>query len=473
MSRAVDVLVIGGGPGGYMAALRLGQLGRVAHVVEREHLGGECLNRGCIPSKSLIHASRLFDDLRQAGPDMGVTAENVRVDLATLQGWKEKVLEKERQGVALLLKSAGATWQRGTARLTGPSSAVVEGPEVPGGREELTFQAAILATGAFHMALPGFEPDGKQVLTAREMLEIRVLPRRLLVLGGGVSGVELGQHYARLGSQVTVVELMPQILPGVEADIAAELRRTLEKRGVTVMTSAKATALKRSADGVELTVEHDGGTKSLKGDVLFLTVGKRAETRGLGLEAAGVKAAERGGFVTVDDQMRTNVPTIYAVGDLCRPPMIAHKAYREGIVAAEAIVGRPTRWDHAAVPSVIFTVPELATVGLSLAQATAQGLDAREVRFPYAALGRAHANHATEGFVKMVAENGSERLLGVHAAGEACGEFISEAALALEMGATVRDIAQTIHPHPTYGELMSEVALLWLGEPMHVGRPRR
>ena len=471
MSRSIDVLIIGGGPGGYIAALRLAQLGRSALVVEREQLGGECLNRGCIPSKSLIHASQLYEELQRTGAEIGVRPESVRLDIPAMQQWKEEVLSKERNGVAMLFKSMGVEWIHGTARLTGPRSATVEAQEGAGGPQDLEFQACILATGAYHLSLPGIEPDGARVLTAREMLTLRSVPARLVILGGGVSGVELGQHYARLGSKVTIVELLPQIVPGTEADLARELRKALEQAGVEIWTGSKATRLEKTDSQVVLHAETPQGPRDFPGDVLFLTVGKRPETRNLGLELAGVHLTERGGFIQVDDRMATNVPGIFAVGDVARPPMLAHKAYREGILAAEVIVGLPSRWNHQVIPGVIYTAPELASVGLTLEAAREKGIAAREVRFPYLALGRAHASHATQGFVKMVAEEGTGLVLGLHAAGERSGEFVSEAALAIEMGATVRDIAATIHPHPTFGELMSETALLWLGEPMHVARP--
>ncbi len=343
MSRSIDVLIIGGGPGGYIAALRLAQLGRSALVVEREQLGGECLNRGCIPSKSLIHASQLYEELQRTGAEIGVRPESVRLDIPAMQQWKEEVLSKERNGVAMLFKSMGVEWIHGTARLTGPRSATVEAQEGAGGPQDLEFQACILATGAYHLSLPGIEPDGARVLTAREMLTLRSVPARLVILGGGVSGVELGQHYARLGSKVTIVELLPQIVPGTEADLARELRKALEQAGVEIWTGSKATRLEKTDSQVVLHAETPQGPRDFPGDVLFLTVGKRPETRNLGLESAGVHLTERGGFIQVDDRMATNVPGIFAVGDVARPPMLAHKAYREGILAAEVIAGLPSR----------------------------------------------------------------------------------------------------------------------------------
>jgi dihydrolipoamide dehydrogenase len=469
-ARSTETLVIGGGPGGYVAAIRLGQLGKKVLLVEKRELGGECLNRGCIPSKALIHASRLYEAVRSEGPELGLTATDVQLDLTKLQAWKASVVAKERQGVATLLKAAGVTVLPGEARLTGPRSAEQVAPD--GGRERIDFQSAVLATGAIPTVLKGFEPDGKLVLTAWQLLDLDRRPESLLILGGGVSGCELGQYLARLGTSVTIVELMTQILPGLEPDLALELSRNLERSGVRIMTGTKAVGLERTAKGVRLRVELAGKTETLEASMLFLTIGKRPDTADLGLAEAGVTRDERTGFIGVNDRQQTNVANIYAVGDCARPPMLAHKAYREGTVAAEAIAGLSTRYQFQAMPSVVFTVPELASVGLTSAEATKLGFQPREVRFPYAALGRAHANHATTGWLKLVGDDASGRFLGLHAAGEGSGEFVAEAALAIELGATVRDVGLTIHPHPTFSETIQEAALLWLGEPLHVASRR-
>jgi dihydrolipoamide dehydrogenase len=467
-ARATEVAVVGGGPAGYMAAIRAGQLGKKVVLVERGELGGECLNRGCIPSKALIHAAQLFHALGTEGPEVGVRAAGATFDLETTQRWKEAVVAKERAGVATLLKSAGVTVLRGEARFTGPRSLDVRAPD--GGQERVDFASAVVATGAVHLTLRGFETDGERVVNAWELLSWKSLPESLLVLGGGVSGCELGQFVARAGGRVTIVELMPQILPGLDEDLSRELAGALGRHGVEIRTATKAVGLRREADQLTLDVEGPAGKEALRGERLFVTVGKRPATQELGLEEAGVQADAKTGFVPVDAQMRTNVPHIYAAGDVVRPPMLAHKAYREGIVAAEAIGGLPTRFDFRAVPSVVFTDPELATVGLTRADAERAGLKPREARFPFAALGRAHASHATGGWVKVVGDEASGRLLGVHAAGASVGEFLAEAGHALEMGSTVRDLALTIHPHPTFSEGLQEAALLWLGEPMHVAR---
>jgi dihydrolipoamide dehydrogenase len=468
-SRSAGTLVIGGGPGGYIAAIRLGQLGRPTLLVEKDQLGGECLNRGCIPSKALIHVASLFEAIRTEGPDVGIrTTGEIQFDLSVAHRWKESVVAKERQGVASLLKSAGVTVLPGTARFTGPRSAELTAPD--GGQERIDFEQAIIATGAVQVSLRGFEPDGVKVQTAYDVLNWTALPKSLLVLGGGVSGCELGEFAAAAGSQVTIVELMPQLLPGMDPDLARELTRRLEGRGVKVRTATTALALDRSGDGVRLTTVKDGAQEALTADLLFVTVGKRPATDDLGLDEAGVERNAKTGFIPVNDRQATNVAHIYAVGDCCRPPMLAHKAYREGVVAAESIAGRSTRFQFQAMPSVVFTVPELAAVGLTVSEAQAAGFAAREARYPYAALGRAHASHATDGWVKLVGDDKSGAVLGFQGAGMGVGELVGEVGFAIEMGATVRDLALTIHPHPTFSELLQEAALLWLGEPMHVAR---
>ena len=453
-----------------MAAIRLGQLGRKALVVERQDLGGECLNRGCIPSKALIHASLLYESLRTEGPDVGVVAPESRFDLAQTMKWKEEVVGRERQGVASLLKTAGAAVLNGVARFTGPKSADISAPD--GGHERVDFEQAIIAVGATHVTIPGFETDGERVVNAWELLSLKELPRSMLVLGGGVSGCELGEFLARVGVEVTIIEMMPQLLPGMEPDLARELTGTLERLGVQVRVGTRAVALRRDPTSLTMTVEGPAGKEELAGERLFVTIGKRPRTRDLGLEEAGVAFDAKSGFIAVDDQMRTNQAHIFAVGDAARPPMLAHKAYREGIVAAEAAAGLPTRFQFQAMPSVAFTTPELASVGLSRADAEAQGYAAREAKFPYVALGRAHASHAVQGWVKIVGDDTTGRLLGVHSAGMSVGEFIAEAAHAIEMGSTVRDLALTIHPHPTFSEALGEAAMAWLGEPMHIARRR-
>ncbi len=467
-ARSAELLVVGGGPAGYMCAIRAGQLGKKVLLVEKRDLGGECLNRGCIPSKALIHAARLYYAIRTEGSEIGVTAKDPAFDLATTIRWKEGVVAKEQQGVGVLLKAAGVSVLPGEARFTGPRSVDLAAPD--GGHERIDFEQAVIATGAVPFTLPGFETDGQRVVNAWDLLSQTTLPRSMLILGGGVSGCELGEFLAMAGVKVTIVELLAQLLPGMEADLSREITGTLERLGVEVRVSTRATGLRRDGPQLVMAVDGPSGPAELSGERLFVTVGKRPASPTLDLAEAGVNVDAKTGFIPVDAQMRTNQPHIFAAGDVARPPMLAHKSYREGVVAAEAACGRSTRFDFRAMPSVVFTTPELASVGLTLPEATARFPTAREVRFPYAALGRAHASHALAGWVKVVGDEASGQLLGVHGVGESVGEYIAEAAHAIEMGATVRDVALTIHPHPTFSEALQEAALLWLGEPMHVAR---
>ncbi|MGI0156395.1 MAG: dihydrolipoyl dehydrogenase family protein, partial [Thermoplasmata archaeon] len=317
-ARNTELLVIGGGPGGYMAAIRAGQLGKRVLLVEKRDLGGECLNRGCIPSKALIHAAGLYHALLSEGPQVGVAAPDVRFDLATTMKWKQEVVAKERQGVSTLLKSAGVSVLPGEVRFTGPHTADLTAPD--GGHERVDFQSAVIATGAVHSTLPGFETDGTRVMNAWELLDLPSLPRSMLVLGGGVSGCELGEFLAQVGVAVTIVELLPQILPGIEPDLSRELAATLERLGVQLLVGTKAVRLDRQGPELKMTVEGPGGRAELVAERLFVTVGKKPASRDLGLEDAGVASDPRTGFIGVDDQLRTNQPHIFAVGDVARPP---------------------------------------------------------------------------------------------------------------------------------------------------------
>ncbi len=436
-------------PAGTSPRSAAGQLGLKVLLIEKDELGGECLNRGCIPSKALIHASLLYSAVRTEGADIGVRATDVTFDLPQTIRWKDAVVAKERGGVASLLKSAGVNVLKGEARFTGPRSVDFAAPD--GGHERIDFEQAIIATGAVPMVLKGFEPDGQTVITASDILQMTTLPHSLLVLGGGVSGCELGEFLARRRGRGHDRRAPPPAPSRPRAGPRrAELTGSLERAGVKVRVGTKAVGLERTADGVALSVESSTGKEVLRAERLFVTIGKRPASRDLGLDEAGVSADPKTGFIAVDDQMRTNVPHIYAVGDVARPPMLAHKAYREGMVAAEAIAGRPDPVPVRGDALRRVHHPGARDRGPHARRGRkARPSPVREVRFPYAALGRAHANHATGGwaqgrrrFDSAACSSGSTR------PARAVGEFIAEAALAIEMGATVRDLASTIHPHP-------------------------
>lgn len=454
MVKEVDVLVIGAGPGGYPAAIRSAQLGKKTLVVERRWLGGVCNHVGCIPSKALITASKQFRKIREA-EEMGIKVQGVSLDWERLLSWKRQVVKRLSDGVGNLVKGHKAELLMGTARLTGAHTATVQKSE--GGSEEIRFKNCILASGSAPIEIPGFKPDGKRIITSTEALELAALPKSLVIIGAGAIGLEIACFYANFGTKVTVVELLPQVLPGTDAEIAKAMERALRKRGIAYHLEAKAKGAAVSGDHVKVEFEVGGKLQSVDADHCLVAVGRRALAQELGLDAAGVKLHEKG-WVQVNDRLQTNVPHIYAIGDLCGPPQLAHKASKEGLVAAEVIAGKPALRDFASIPGVIFTDPEIGTAGLGEDDARKKGHDVGVGRFPFAASGRAMTAGETEGFVKIVFDKKTHLVLGVHIIGPEASDLISEAALALEMGATVEDLSWTVHPHPTLGEALCEAA---------------
>jgi dihydrolipoamide dehydrogenase len=463
-----DVCVIGAGPGGYVAAIRAGQLGLRTVLVEEGKVGGVCLNVGCIPSKAVISAAK---DHKHAlhGADKGLTYGEARVDMRKLVAWKQSVVDKLTGGVSQLLKANKVEVVQGRAAFTGPDAV-----DVVSGKEKRTVKARnfIVATGSSTIEIPGFKFDEKRIVSSTGALELQEVPKHLCVIGGGVIGLELGCAYANLGSKVTVVEMMDQLIPGVDADVAKGLERILKRRKFDVHLQARAKEAKVGPAGVRVAFEAGGKGQELDCDVVLVSVGRRPNTKGLGLERCGVKLDERG-FVPTDLQKRTNVPHVFAIGDCTHGPMLAHKASKEGIVAAEAVADavKGTKSgaaaDFATIPGVIFTDPEVATAGLTEAQAKAAGFDVKVGTFNVGALGRALASSETDGFYKVVADAKTDRLLGIHILGPSASDLISEAALALEMGATVEDLALTVHPHPTLSEGIMEAAEALHGKAIH------
>jgi dihydrolipoamide dehydrogenase len=458
-----DVAVVGAGPGGYVAAIRCGQLGLRTVVIDEGRLGGVCLNVGCIPSKAIISAAKDYKHAVQ-GADKGLTFADPIVDMAKLVKWKQSVVDKLTNGVAGLLKANKVEMVSGRASFTGPSSL-----EVVSGKEKRAIQAkhVIVATGSSTIEIPGFRFDEQRILSSTGALELREVPRHLVVIGGGVIGLELGCAYANLGSKVTVVEMMDQLVPGVDADVAKGLERILKRKGFAVHLKARAKEAKVGPSGVKVTFEANGAEQALECDYVLVSVGRRPNTKGLGLEKAGVRLDDRG-FVPTDAQKRTNVPTIFAIGDITHGPMLAHKASKEGLVAAESIAGRRgAAADWATIPGVIFTDPEIATAGMTEAQAKAAGHAVKVGTFQVGALGRAMAASETDGFYKVIADAKTDLLLGVHILGPGASDLISEAALALEMGATAEDLALTVHPHPTLSEGLMEASEALHGRAIH------
>jgi len=471
-TRTYDAGVGGGGPGGYVAAIRLAQLGQKTALVEKESLGGVCINWGCIPSKALIAAANLVEDMRGAA-DRGIIAAPLEVDIAKLRDFKNAVVKKLTSGIALLEKGNGVEVVKGTATFVGPGAVEVD---AGGEKTRLEARAFIVATGARTVQIPGFEFDGKTVWSAREAVDLPEVPGRLVVIGGGVIGLELGTVYAKLGSRLTVVEALPSILTGVDPEAVRLVQKGLRQREAEVLVNAKAKGLERRGDALAVAVEVEGKERILEADKVLVSVGFRPNTEGLGLDRAGVKLDGKG-FVEVNERFQTSAPSVYAVGDLCGPPFLAHKASKEGETAAEVVAGRKSARDWVAMPGAIFTDPEVAFVGLSEEQARAKGHDPIVGKFAFGALGRALAIDHSEGFVKVVADRESKLLLGATIVGPEASDLIAEAALALEMGAYLEDVALTVHAHPTLPEAFMEACKAAMGEAIHrlnqPERPRR
>jgi dihydrolipoamide dehydrogenase len=460
----VQALVIGAGPGGYVAGIRLGQLKIKAMVVEKDQPGGICLNVGCIPSKALINASKIYDKMKH-GADIGLLADNVRVDMKKMQVWKGEVVSKLTGGVKQLLKTNNCDYRTGTARIVGPRTV-----EIDDGKSKTTVTAdhIVLATGSRPIEIPGFKFDGKRVVDSTGALAFDEVPKQLVVIGGGYIGIEMGTLYAKLGAKVTVVEALPGILSGSDPELAQLVARKLKKLGVDVLTGAKAKSWVEKDDKAVMTVEvgDKGETQTIDADKIMVAVGRRPNSENLGLETVGVKVDR--GFVPVDKQLRTNVAGIYAIGDLCGQPMLAHKASHEAEVVAEVIAGHKAAMDVRCIPAVIFSDPEIASAGVTADEAEKAGRKVKIGKFPFAALGRAIANADTDGFVKVVIDAASHEVLGIHVVGNGASDVIAEAALAIEMGALADDLSLTIHAHPTLPEAIMEAAKASLGEAIHI-----
>ena len=462
MAKEVDLTVIGGGPGGYVCAIRASQLGVKTILVERAGLGGECLVAGCIPSKSLISVAKAFGRV-QEGARFGIHATGLTLDVAELQSWKESVIATLQSGIATLCRGNGVEILKGEAKVEAPGVVSVEADT---GRVEIRSRNVVIATGSIAAQLPGLEFDGKVVVGSRDALNLRSLPKRMLVVGGGYIGLEIACLYQRLGSEIVVVELMEQLLPGTEQDLVRPVQRNLEKRGASIHLKSRVASLERFPEGVRARVETPKGVVDEQAGIVLVSVGRRPSSAGLGLEAAGVEIDSRG-FIRTDSAMRTSVDGIYAVGDVRGMPLLAHKAQKEGVVAAESIAGLPTVAEWKAVPWAIFTDPEIAGVGLTEREAVEAGHQTKRSRFPFAALGRALATGDAEGFVRVISDAQSKVVLGVQIVGPEASDLISEAALAVEMGATLEDLALTMHPHPTLPEALMEAAESGTGRPIH------
>jgi dihydrolipoamide dehydrogenase len=462
-----DVVVIGSGPGGYVAAIRSAQLGFNTAIIEREALGGVCLNVGCIPSKAMITATHLLHKAQHDFKTMGLNIKGgIDVDMKKLVSWKQSVCDKMSGGVNQLLKGNSVTIIKGSAEFKNSKEISVKSSS---GTESVTAKYFIVATGSRPIEINGFAFDEKDICSSTGALNFDEIPKRVVVIGGGYIGLEISSYLKKLGSEVTIIEANNSLLAGVvDPDCAQVVMRKAEKAGIVIKYKAKAKGQKRTKDGFEVTAEINGKDEIFKADKILITVGRRPNGDQANLKAAGIVVDERG-FIKVDAQRRTNVNHIFAIGDICGQPMLAHKASHEGVMVAEIISGANRVYDAKTVPAVVFTDPEIAAAGMTEAECKAKGFnDLLIAKFPFAANGRAVSMTETDGFVKMIADKKTHVLLGVHIVGPEASNLISEAVLAIEMGARLEDLALTIHPHPTLGETMMEAAEATLGHAIHI-----
>ncbi|WP_435348257.1 dihydrolipoyl dehydrogenase [Haloarchaeobius sp. HRN-SO-5] len=476
VTTGTDVLVIGAGPGGYVAAIRAGQLDLDVTLVERDAYGGACLNRGCIPSKALITSSKLAHDAANA-EEMGIHA-NPAVDLSQMMNWKNDVVDGLTGGVEKLCKANGVNLVEGTAEFSGENSVRVVHAGEGQGSESIDFEHCIVATGSRPIQIPGFEFDGENVISSKTALELESVPTELVVVGAGYIGMELACVYAQLGTDVTVVEMLDDVLPPYEDDVSRIVRKHATSLGIDFHFGYTAAGWERAGDGIVVTATPaaaDGGETAsaeeadaleLSADKVLVAVGRQPVTDTMNLEAAGLETDENG-FLPTDDRARTEKDHIFAVGDVAGEPMLAHKASKEGQVAAEVIAGEPAALDYVSMPAAVFTTPEVGTVGLTQAEAEAQGFDPVVGKFPFSASGRAMTANETDGFVRIVADDESGFVLGGQIVGPEASELVAELALAIEMGATLEDVASTVHTHPTLSEAVMEAAENALGHAIH------
>ncbi len=451
MATVYDVIVIGTGPGGYHAAIRAAQLGKKVLAVEAERVGGVCLNIGCIPTKALLHAAEELEATRHNSA-FGLEVKEARLDLKKLGGWRDGIVKKLTGGVSQLFKGNKVELKTGFAKFVDKHTIEVGGERIQG-------KTFIVATGSEPNTLPGFEVNQKDIVDSTGALWVEEhFPKRMLCIGGGAIGLEFAQVYKRLGAEVTVIEFMGQILPAADPETANLLAKILGKEGITIKTQTKALGVERKKDGLHVTLENtqSGQPETLVVDKILVATGRRPRGKGLGLEAIGVQVDERG-YVPTNEKMETNVPGIYAIGDVTRPPLLAHKAMKEGLVAAENAAGGNAVMDYQ-IPNVVYTSPEWAAVGLTEEEARKAGYTVKVGKFPLAASGRALTLGASEGLIKLIGDAETDLLLGVHIVGPSASDLIAEAVLALEMGATVTDLGLTVHAHPTLSEGLMEAA---------------
>src|SRR6516165_2991109 len=465
MADRYDVVIIGAGPGGYVAAIRAAQLGfRTACIESRGSLGGTCLNIGCIPSKALLQSSEKFTEAGHSFAEHGVKVGDISLDLGAMMSRKDKVVTTLTRGVEFLFRKNKVDWPKGKARIAAPGKVAVFGSD--GAVLEVEANAIIIATGSESAPLPGIDIDEKRIVSSTGALSLDRVPERLAVIGGGYIGLELGSVWQRLGAKVTVIEALEHIVPNMDRELGSALQRVLTRSGIEFKLGTKVAAIHQNGNELSLQLD-DVARQTIAADVVLVSVGRRPYTEGLGLEALGVAFDERG-RIAVDDGFATDIPGIHAIGDAVRGPMLAHKAMEEGIALAERLAGQQISVDYDAIPAVVYTWPEVASVGRTEEELKTAAISYRTGKFPFTANPRARTNGYTEGFVKILAENGTDRVLGVHIIGPDAGTLIAEAVLAKQLGASAEDIARTCHAHPTLSEALKEAALAVDGRAIHI-----
>ncbi len=462
-----DLIIIGSGPGGYVCAIRAAQLGMKVAVVEKmKTLGGTCLNIGCIPSKALLYASEMFDEAGHHLGPLGVVVAPPKLDLPTMMKHKDDTVAANVNGVAFLFKKNKIDWVKGEGRIAAPGKVVVKGED--GKESTLETKAMVIATGSDVARLPGVDIDEKTVVSSTGALSLAKVPERLMVVGAGVIGLELGSVWRRLGAEVTVVEFLDRILPGMDSEVAKQFQRLLEKQGFDFHLGHKVAKVEKGDGGLKATIEPAAGgdTRTIDADVVLVAIGRRPYTQNLGLEALGV-AIDRG-MVVVDDHFATNVPGVYAIGDVIRGLMLAHKAEDEGVAVAEILAGQAGHVNYNAIPGVVYTSPEIAAVGKTEDELKAEGVAYKVGKFPFTANGRARAMRHTDGFVMILADAATDRVLGAHIMGFGAGEMIHEAVVLMEFGGSSEDLARTCHAHPTMSEAVKEAAMAVEKRAIHI-----
>jgi len=466
-------VVIGAGPGGYVCAIRLAQLGKKTAVIERDNVGGVCLNVGCIPSKAIIHASKTFYNIQHEAPEMGITAGTAKCDVEKLQAWKNGVVKQLTGGVATVLKANGVEIIKGSAVFKDAKTVEVTGVS---GKDTVTATNFVIATGSRVVQIPILPFNGKNIIDSTQALDLKTVPKKMIVVGGGFIGLEIGTAYAKFGSSVTIVEALDQLLASVDKELVTVVEKRLKNLGVTVLVSTKAIGLKEKdpakASLLHLDVDSQGKTQTLEADCILVSVGRRPNSDNLGLDKAGVKIDAKGN-ITTDQQGLTNIKSIYAIGDVTGPPQLAHRAMMDGTLVAASIAGEKSFKDYKTVPWAVFSDPEISTAGLTEKEAQDKGIKYHVGKFPFAANGRAISTNDTAGFIKVLVAEKDETVIGVHMVGPEVSNLIAEAALAIEMGACAEDVVRTIHTHPTLTEAFPEAIEQAFSKAIHIYKPVR